>query len=281
MNYIEIDCRLRSPEISREIIIAFLADMGYESFEDTENGVKAYIPKDCFNKKELDGVTEKIAELGFACSCEVTDREQENWNAVWESNYESVVIDGQCYIRAPFHPAKPEMKYEIVIEPKMSFGTAHHETTSQMISYLLTEECEGKSVLDMGTGTGILSILAAMRGAKRILAIDNDIWAYENCKENAERNHIRVIETLCGDADSIKDATYNIVIANINRNILLQDMAKYVQAMASDGILLLSGFYQEPDLPILIEEAEKHNLIFHSAKVKNNWVAARFVVVSN
>jgi len=188
-----------------------------------------------------------------------------------------VLVDEQCYIRAPFHPAKQEIQYEIVIEPKMSFGTAHHETTAQMISYLLTEDCDGKSVLDMGTGTGVLAILAAMRGAKRILAIDNDTWAYENCKENVERNNIRTVETLCGTADSIKNPPYDIVIANINRNILLQDMEKYVQAMTNNGVLLLSGFYQEQDLSILIEEAAKYNVKFHSFKVKNDWVAARFV----
>jgi ribosomal protein L11 methyltransferase len=277
MNYTEIDCTLSFPEISREIMIAFLADMGCDSFEETETGVKAYIPKDYFCKEQLDGVKEQCTELGFDCSCEITERKQENWNAVWESNYESVVIDGQCYIRAPFHPAKPEMKYEIAIEPKMSFGTAHHETTALMISYLLTEDCEGKAVLDMGSGTGILSLLAAMRGAKRVLAIDNDIWAYENGKENAARNNIHTIETLCGNADSIKNAPYDIVLANINRNILLQDMEKYVQAMQAGGILLLSGFYQEPDLPILIEEAAKYGVTFHSSKTKNNWAAARFV----
>ena len=278
MNYLEIDCTLDLPEIGREILVAFLAEMGCESFEDTENGTKAYISADCYNEKHLDAVVEKCSQLGFACSCKVTAWEQQNWNAVWESNYESVEIDGQCYIRAPFHVAKPEMKYEIVIEPKMSFGTAHHETTAQMISYLLTEDCVGKSVLDMGSGTGVLAILAAKRGAKRILAIDNDTWAYENCKENVERNNISTVETLCGNADNIKETPYDIVIANINRNILLQDMEKYVRAMTQVGVLLLSGFYKDADLPILIEEAAKHNLNFHSFKEKNKWAAARFVI---
>ena len=276
MNYIEIDCTLNSPEFGREIVVAFLADMGCESFEDTETGVKAYISKDYYKENQLDEVIEKCSQLGFTCSCQIADMEQTNWNAVWESNYESVVVDGQCYIRAPFHPARTDVQYEIVIEPKMSFGTAHHETTSQMISYLLTEDCTEKSVLDMGSGMGVLAILAAIRGAKRVLAIDNDTWAYENCKENIERNNIHTIETLCGDADNIKDAPYDIVIANINRNILLQDMEKYVQAMSASGVLLLSGFYQQ-DLPILIEETAKYNLAFHSFKAENDWVAVRFL----
>ena len=271
MDYTEIDCTLHSPEAEREIVIALLAEIGCDSFEETENGVKAYIPTNCYNDNQLIDVIKKCP-----FSCVVTDLETENWNAVWESNYESVVIDEQCYIRAPFHPARSDVKYEIVIEPKMSFGTAHHETTAQMISYLLTEDCEGKTVLDMGSGTGVLAILAAMRGAKHVLAIDNDTWAYENCKENVERNNIRTIETICGTADSIKNPPYDIVIANINRNILLQDMEKYVQAMTADGVLLLSGFYQEQDLPILIEAAAKYNVKFHSFKVKNDWVAARF-----
>jgi ribosomal protein L11 methyltransferase len=278
MNYIEIDCRLDNPEVGNEIVVAFLADMGCDSFEDVPNGVKAYISKDCYKAEELNKAMEKCSQLGFDCSCKVAEMEQENWNELWESNYESVVVDGQCYVRAPFHPANPEMKYEITIEPKMSFGTAHHETTAQMISYLLTEDCNGKSVLDMGSGTGVLAILAAMRGAKRILAIDNDLWAYENCKENVERNQIRTVECICGDADSIKNTPYDIVIANINRNILLQDMEKYVQAMQKGSVLLLSGFYKEQDLPILIEEAVKYKVKFHSFKEKNNWTAARFIL---
>jgi ribosomal protein L11 methyltransferase len=277
MNYLEIDCTLNSPEIGREILLAFLAEIGCDSFEDTENGTKAYIPKDCYQKEQLNEVIEKCSQLGFDCSCNIAEMEQRNWNAVWESNYESVVVDESCYIRAPFHSARSDMQYEIVIEPKMSFVTAHHETTSQMISYLLSENCEGKSVLDMGSGTGVLAILAAMRGAKYVLAIDNDTWAYENCKENVERNHIHTVESVCGTADNIKETPYDIVIANINRNILLQDMEKYAQAMASESVLLLSGFYQDPDLPVLIEETAKYNLKFHSFKVKNNWVAARFV----
>ena len=275
----EIDCTLSSPEISREILIAFLADIGCESFEETENGVKAYIST-CYTPQFmplLDEVIEKCSHIGFSCSYKIKNMEQKNWNAVWESNYESVVIDKQCYIRAPFHPARTDVKYEILIEPKMSFGTAHHETTAQMISYLLTENCEDKTVLDMGSGTGILAILAAMRGAKRVLAIDIDTWAYENGKENVERNNIHTIETICGNADNIKDAPYDILIANINRNILLQDMEKYAQAMTAGSVLLLSGFYQNPDLPILIEEAAKYNIKFHSFKVKNDWAAARFV----
>ena len=276
MNYIEIDCIINSPEIGRDILVALLADMGCDSFEETETGVKAYIPQDRYHAERLHEATAQSTQLGFPCSCKVTEMEQENWNAVWESNYASVVVDGTCYIRAPFHAANPAMPYEIVIEPKMSFGTAHHETTSQMISYLLTEDCSGKTVLDMGSGTGILAILSSMRGAKRVLAIDNDAWAYENCKENVERNQITNIETICGDADSIKDAPYDIVIANINRNILLQDIGKYVSAMSADGVLLLSGFYREQDLPVLIEEAGKYGLEFHSFKERNNWVAARF-----
>ncbi|MCL2131616.1 MAG: 50S ribosomal protein L11 methyltransferase [Lentimicrobiaceae bacterium] len=279
MNYIEIDCTVNSQETGREILIALLADGGCDSFEETDEGVKAYISKDCYKKEQLDEILEKCSRLGFPCSCKVAEMRQENWNAVWESNYESVVIDEQCRVRAPFHPAGYDVKYEIVIEPKMSFGTAHHETTALMISYLLTEDCEGKSVLDMGSGTGILAILAAKSGAKRVLAIDNDHWAYENCKENIERNNVRAVEPVCGDADSIKDAPYDIVAANINRNILLQDMKKYVQAMQSGSILLLSGFYQDQDLPILTEEAAKNNLRLHSFKEKNKWAAAKFVFV--
>jgi len=277
MLYIELKCVVNPVEAGNEILIAFLAELEYDSFLETENGLLAYIPKTLFDEQKLKSLLHNSKECGFSFSYSFEDMEDKNWNALWESHYEAVVVDEQCYIRAPFHPAKPEMKYEIVIEPKMSFGTAHHETTAQMISYLLVENCEGKSVLDMGSGTGVLAILAAMRGAKRVLAIDNDTWAYENCKENVVQNNIHTVETVCGDADSIKDTPYDIVIANINRNILLQDMEKYIHAMKAGSILLLSGFYQNNDLSILIEEAAKYKVKFHSFKVKNEWVAARFV----
>ena len=275
MKYIEIDCIITPAETGNEIIIALLADMGCDSFVEKENGVQAYIAKDIFDEKQLKDLFSDVSTWNFSVSYSWEEVEEQNWNAVWESNYEPVLIDNACYIRAPFHPNRQDVKYEIVIEPKMSFGTAHHPTTSQMISYILEEDCEGKTVLDMGSGTGVLAILAIMRGAKHATAIDNDEWAYENCLENVEKNHISNIEVVLGNADNIREK-YDIILANINRNILMQDMGKYANALNKNGILLLSGFYLEPDLEILKKETEKYNLVFDSFKEQENWVAAKF-----
>jgi len=279
MQYIEIKCTVSPIETGNEIVIALLADMGCDSFVETEDGVLAYISKEIFEVEALDALFSGMSDGDFSVSYSWKEIEEQNWNAVWESNYESVLIDDRCYIRAPFHPHREDVEYEIVIEPKMSFGTAHHPTTSQMISYLLQENCNDKTVLDMGSGTGVLAILALMRGAKKATAIDNDSWAYENCLENVSRNDIQNMDTVLGDANSI-NASYDIIIANINRNILMQDMKKYADALNKNGVLLLSGFYLEPDLAILREEAEKHNLIFDSYKEKENWVAARFMTAN-
>ena len=274
MLYIELKCVVNPVETGNEILIAFLAELGYESFVETENGVLAYIPKSLFEEQKLDTLLRDSEEFGFAFSCSFEEMEDKNWNAVWESNYEPVLIDGTCYIRAPFHPKKV-VDYEIIIEPKMSFGTAHHPTTAQMISYLLEEDCTGKNVLDMGSGTGILAILAAMRGAKKVLAIDNDEWAYNNCLENIEKNKMQVIKAVLGEANAIENEIFDIILANINRNILLQDMHLYAQALTENGILFLSGFYLHPDLPVIEEFAKKYSLILDSYKEQDNWVAAR------
>jgi ribosomal protein L11 methyltransferase len=275
MQYVELNCTVSPIETGNDILIAFLAELGYESFVETETGLLAYIPKSLFDKQKVDLLPCEHPDWEFTFSFSYNDIAEQNWNAVWESNYEPVLIDNTCYIGASFHPKRENVTYEILIEPKMSFGTAHHQTTSQMIRYLLEEDCQDKHVLDMGTGTGILSILAALRGAKSVLAIDNDIWAYENCRENVEKNHIHVINTVLGDADDIQDKTYNVILANINRNILLQDIKTYASVLAEHGVLLLSGFYLD-DLPIIKEEAANNNLLFDSYKEQDSWVAARF-----
>ncbi len=275
MQYIEINCSIHPVETGNEIMIALLADMGCDSFVETENGILAYIRKDIFDKNQLNTLFLEMPDYHFTVSYSWKEIEEQNWNAVWESNYEPVLIDGKCYIRAPFHLHREDVEYEIVIEPKMSFGTAHHPTTSQMISYILEENCKDKTVLDMGSGTGVLAILAVMRGAKMATAIDNDEWAYENCLENVEKNSVSNMEVTLGNADNITKK-YDIILANINRNILLEDMDKYAGALNENGTLLLSGFYLD-DLSILKNEAEKYNLVFDSYKEKENWVAARFL----
>lgn len=274
MRYIEIHCKIDNPQEGNEIMIALLADLGCDSFVENEEGVLAYIPQKDFRKEIFDDLLVNNT-MPYSFTMDYQLMEDKDWNAEWEANYSSVIVDNCCLIRAPFHESVPNMLYEIIIEPKMAFGTAHHSTTSQIISYLLEEDCCDKKILDMGTGTGVLAILAALKGAKHITAIDNDEWAYNNCIENVEKNNIHIIETILGDAKSIKDVDYDIVIANINRNILLQDMAIYAKVMANNGVLFLSGFYKDPDLDILLQEAKKYQLVMTSYKEKNSWVAAR------
>ncbi|MBO4481762.1 MAG: 50S ribosomal protein L11 methyltransferase, partial [Bacteroidales bacterium] len=202
--------------------------------------------------------------------------EAQNWNALWESNYSPVLIADRCYIRAPFHPHRDDVDFEIVIEPKMSFGTAHHETTSLMIEYVLEEPLAGKELLDMGAGTGVLAILSRMRGASPVTAIDNDEWAYENNIENNARNGVSDIRVILGDASALHDMHYDVIIANINRNILLRDMQYYIKVLNDNGIIFFSGFYQGEDLDAIKAETARWGLEFVSNKEKNKWVAAKF-----
>jgi len=264
-----------------EILLAELGALGFESFTETETGLLAYIQKD---EAFPDGVPENpkallsdIYILGndeFEISFEVKEIEQVNWNEEWEKHFEPIEVDGRCGVRAPFHESG-NLAYEIVIEPKMSFGTGHHQTTHMMIKHLLKMDVEDKKTLDMGSGTGVLAILAEMRGAKPIDAIDIDNWCYLNAQENIERNNCKHITALEGDASLLKDKSYDLIIANINRNILLQDIAVYSNCLTDQGTLLLSGFYSE-DIPLISEACNAHNLYFVSNFERNNWVACKF-----
>lgn len=275
MQYIEIKCYVHPPESGNEILIALLSEIGCESFMEVEEGVLAYISKQHFQKEKLDAI-HIHDDAGFTFTYDISEIPEQNWNAVWESNYPPVMIEDICYIRAPFHEAKPDIPYEIVIEPKMSFGTAHHETTALMISYLLHEDCTDKIILDMGSGTGILAILAALRNAKKVTAIDNDEWAYANCRENCERNAISIVECILGDAENIKDEYFDIIFANINYNILVRDLPIYVKHMKKNSLIFLSGFYETKDLDAIKKQAMANGLSYHSHKQKNQWVAAKF-----
>jgi len=274
MEYVELKCSLAEGEDAfAEIIMAQLGELGFESFSETENGLLAYIPATAFDPSILNN--EELWPEGANVEYTWQTIPEQNWNAVWESNFEPVTLAGRCYIRAPFHPARPEMEYDIVIEPKMSFGTAHHETTALMIEHLLEIDVEGLSVLDMGCGTGVLAILVSMRKASVITAIDNDEWAFNNSVENVERNKTSNISVYLGDAAMLEGLSFDLIIANINRNILLSDIKAYSQSLNNAGILLMSGFYLE-DLPIITAEAARYSLQYSGHKERNNWVAARF-----
>lgn len=274
MDYIQLNCQLTADDgASGEILIARLSEIGFESFEEHPERIAAYIPARDFSPDLLEKKSIIKDFPGFQFST-ATIADQ-NWNALWEANFSPVTIAGKCHIRAPFHPpASPEM-IELVIEPKMSFGTAHHETTALIIEYLLTMELTGKSLLDMGSGTAILAILASMRGANPVTAIDNDEWAFHNALENVERNKTSNVSVYMGDASLLGEQRYKIILANINRNILMADMAAYVNCLLVDGTLIMSGFYLS-DLEAISRKAQSLGLKPDGYVEKNNWVAARF-----
>lgn len=261
-------------DIAREILIAELGAVGFESFTETEDGVIAYIQK----KDWLEGIISDIQILDsneLEISSKIEEIEQVNWNSEWEKHFEPIQVEKLVSVRAPFHK-NPNLKYDIVIEPKMSFGTGHHETTHMMLQHLLTMDLEEKTVLDMGCGTGILAIFAEMKGAKYTDAIDIDNWCYENSVENVERNLCKNIQVFEGDASLLGDKKYDVIIANINRNILLNDLKVYTKCLENNGVLLLSGFYNE-DIPIIDKEATTNNLKQVKKIEKNNWVALKYV----
>jgi len=257
-----------------EILIAELGYAGFESFVETENGVTAYIQKEEWNNGVLEGV-QVLNSDEFNISYTFDEIEQTNWNAEWEKNFQPIVVDSICTVRAPFHNIS-NSKYDIVIEPKMSFGTGHHETTHMMIQHILNNDFANKSVLDMGCGTGVLAILAEMKGATNIDAIDIDNWCYINSLENVERNNCKHISVYEGNSSLLKGKEFDIVIANINRNILLADMSKYNDCLNNNGLLFLSGFYSH-DIPIIENECSKFGLKLEEKFEKNNWVSLKFI----
>jgi len=261
-------------ELGSEILIAELGEKPFESFIETDLGLVAYIQKDLWSEDVLDDIY-ILSSPEFTVSYTVEEIDQVNWNEEWEKNFEPIDVDGTCHVRAPFHP-KTEAEFDIVIEPKMSFGTGHHETTHMMIQHLLETDVTGMKTLDMGCGTAILAILAEMKGAEPIDAIDIDNWCYLNSIENAERNNCHEISVYEGDAALLKDKNYDLIIANINRNILLNDMQAYVDCLNKGGILLLSGFYNE-DISSIDACCTEKGLTYVKKFERNNWVSLKYV----
>jgi len=273
MEYIELKVNGISGE-GAEILTAELCELGFESFtEESSGSFSAFIPQESFDiMKVANFLEEKAANAGF--SYKVEKIEEENWNAAWESAYQPVKIES-CFIRAPFHQPDPSASLDVVIEPKMSFGTAHHETTNLMIRALLKTEFRDASVLDMGTGTGVLGIVAARLGAVDVVAIDNDEWSYLNAAENAERNNIPGMIVLHGDATHIPARKFDFVFANINRNVLLRDMPAFAACLEKGGSLFMSGFYED-DLGAITKEASGLGLTQSHVETLNHWVAVTF-----
>ncbi len=274
MDYIEFSLHLL-PDSQPEILMALLADLGFESFLESEEGILGYIREDVFDPDVVIPYLDEMVTKGSVFYGYKTIPGQ-NWNAVWESNYDPVIIDDKCMVRAPFHKPVEGILYDIVISPKMSFGTAHHETTVLMARSLMVENPAGQRVLDMGCGTGVLAILACKLGAREVVAVDNDEWAFANAIDNAEQNKESRISVIRGEAIDIPSPPYNLVLANINRNVLLRDMAVYTRILVTPGTLLISGFYEE-DLHSLKLEASRVGLLFISSMAENKWAVAKFV----
>lgn len=263
-----------SSDIQHDILITMLADMGFDSFMDEDRGLKAYCTDD---NRDDSAVENLLADPAFfdIHLLKVEEMPDKDWNELWEVSYQPVVVNERCRVRAPFHQPDPSFEFDLVIEPKMSFGTANHETTAQIIQLMLETDFQGKEVLDMGSGTAVLAILAKKLGSTRTVAIDNDEWAFRNAFTNEGLNGISDIEIVLGDALSIK-GMFDVVLANINRNILLRDMHHYVEAMRHDAHIFFSGFYTE-DLGSIKAEAERLGLSYCRHLSRNNWVAAEFV----
>jgi ribosomal protein L11 methyltransferase len=274
LNYLELKIKV-DPGHS-EILIAELAESGYDSFAETDEGLDAYIEEGKFKEEELKEVISKYRDI-FSVDYSIQRLENKNWNEEWEKNFPPVVIANACLIRASFHQPEPQYPYEIIINPKMSFGTGHHETTSMMIENQLQTDHKGKKVMDAGSGTGILAIMASKLGAESIIAFDVEDWAYENLKENIELNKCHNIQTALGDINKIKHPykQYDIILANINKNVLIQEMSDYSSMLIKEGTLMLSGFYIE-DIDDLDQIAQKFFLEKTAMKEKNRWASLIF-----
>ena len=278
MNYYEIKFNIEpNTEVNRDVLAAVLIEIGFESFSENANGIDAYISEKLYNKEEIENCISNfpLEDVQFSFTSSLV--ETKDWNEEWEKNFfQPIIIKDKCVIHSSFHENIPQLQYDIIIDPKMAFGTGHHETTSLMISYLLDADVANKSFLDMGCGTAVLAILAKMKGANPVVAIDIDEWAYNNSVENIKLNNTPDIDIRLGGAELLEKESFDVIFANINRNILLNDIHIYATCMKSGSQLFMSGFYTE-DMEIIKDECSKNNLQFVSYIEKNNWVAIKTI----
>ncbi len=274
MNYTKVSFKITPDnETNREILVALLAEFPFESFDENNERVEAFAPGDDFDLSILNSV---FSEMEFSVETQKEQIPDQNWNEVWEKNYfQPLLIGGRCLIRAPFHTDYPQAEYELVIEPKMAFGTGNHETTTLVAEQILDMDLAGKTVLDMGCGTGILAMLASLRGAKIVVAIDIDSWAFESTVENARLNNIPNVESRLGDASLLGKETFDIIFANIHKNVILNDLPAYENVLNTGGQIHLSGFYTQ-DMPDIKRKAESVGLTETGFQEKNNWVVYSF-----
>jgi ribosomal protein L11 methyltransferase len=276
MNYYELFfTTIPTEDYQEDLLINALGEIGFDTFEQLDFGFKAYIPVGNFDQAQLDETLLLYQEM-FSFSYEITLIPQKNWNEVWESNFEPIGIGNKIFVRASFHMPKPEFEYEIVIDPKMAFGTGHHQTTAMMLELMLENDFANTNVLDMGCGTGILAIMASKLGAAKITAIDNDPVCCDSTNENARLNHVSNITVLCGSKEAIPNEKFDIILANINRNILLDQMNCYSETLKPGGEIFFSGFY-EPDLELIKAESRIRGLTYKNQKKNKDWVASKFI----
>ena len=275
MEYIEFKASVLPLEVGRDILIAELSEIGFESFVETDTGVEAYIQSKEFHEQNLTKL-KILTNSDFEIAYSTKTIADQNWNEEWEKSFNLINVENRCCIRAPFHNKIDNIEYDIIIDPKMSFGTGHHETTYLMMKRLLNMNLEGKNVLDMGCGTGVLAILAKMKHAAYVEAIDIDEWAYNNTLENIRNNNCGDIEVKKGGAELIMPDNFDILIANINRNILLNDMNEYAAGLRKEGELLLSGFFST-DQQVLMETASEFGLELIAKESKNDWTMLHLI----
>lgn len=275
MNYIELSFTVDPKEQGSDVLIAQLSELDFESFVDSPEGFLAYIPEDKYDPTQLNLSLSFYTDF-FKFSFTEKMIPQQNWNKEWESSFQPIEVDGLCYIRAPFHEAKNGFRFDVVIEPKMSFGTGHHQTTQLMVSRLMKLDVKGRSLLDMGCGTGILAIVASKMGAEPVTAIDTDEWSYENTLENLTKNNINNSLVHKGNAQILEGNSFHTILANINKNVLLTDMPVYVKALEKGGNLVMSGFF-DTDVAQLSEKATELGLKFEDKAVSSQWTMLHFI----
>ena len=275
MNYTELNLQLNPLELFGEMLTYQLGEVGFEMFEDTPQGFKAYIQTANFNNDAVLEIIEGIKEMNCEVTYSIQDIPWQNWNAEWEKNYQPEIIGNKIYVRAEFHDANPSYPHEIIVQPRMAFGTGHHPTTSQVMEAMLDIDFKNKSLLDMGCGTGILAILGMQLGASSAYAIDYDPNSVDNSIENAQRNGYPQIEVALGSSELLKGKSYDIILANINRNIILNDLDKYAASLNAGGLLITSGYYTS-DLSVIKNKAAEYHIDYLQHTSQNDWCCATF-----
>lgn len=273
MKYIEFNFIVKDPKVDRDILLAEISDLPFESFEETDKGLKAYIPE---NQLDKSSVLELIHAKKYIDRFSITEIEDVNWNEEWEREYQPIMVENQCLIRAPFHPDDPGFIHQVIIRPQMSFGTGHHDTTYLMVKHIINENMYNQSVLDMGCGTGVLAILTELKSANPIWAIDIDDWAYKNTISNCLLNGTENVSVKFGGAEAIPDRKFNFILANINKNILKADMKVYVDHMEEGAVLFISGFF-EVDVDEMKEVLTDHGLDVKRVDLRNEWAIIKSV----